>query len=157
MPGERGETPRQDAHYTQVNIMFPASEVELPAAEKFNAFPPEAQKAILVGFQREQMERHNWLKSQQKNDHQINVNAQKFAFITQNLGTAIGGAVIITMLIVGTILILNGAAAEGVALFIMNVGGLIGVAIWGHKERAKEGPKEPQKHQLPPPNSGSKA
>lgn len=53
-PGESPEPQRFENHYTQVNIMFPASEVELPAAEKYNAFPPEAQKAILLGFQREQ-------------------------------------------------------------------------------------------------------
>ena len=63
-------TARKPLHAGE-HIMFPASEVELPSADKYNAFPPEAQKAILAGFQLEQTERHAWLKNQQRNDHAL--------------------------------------------------------------------------------------
>jgi TRAP-type C4-dicarboxylate transport system substrate-binding protein len=60
-------------HYTQVNILFPSEQVELPSADKFKAFPAEAQKAILTAFEREQIERHLWLKNQQANEHTLNM------------------------------------------------------------------------------------
>jgi hypothetical protein len=66
--------------YTQVNILFPATQVELPPAEKFNAFPPEAQKAIIDAFKTEQLQRHTWLRNQQHNDHQLNTLSQKNYF-----------------------------------------------------------------------------
>ena len=74
------DDPRQggasEGNYTQVNIMFPSNEVELPSADKFNAFPPDAQKAILVAFRGEQQERHAWLRQQQANDHEMNRRSQ---------------------------------------------------------------------------------
>ncbi len=123
--------------------MFPASEVELPAAEKYNAFPPEAQKAILLGFQREQGERHVWLKNQQRNDHLLNLNAQRNAFISQNLGTICGFTVILSMIILGAILLLRGVSAAGFTMIVTAVGGVIGVAIYGHRETAKPQRKNP--------------
>ncbi len=60
-------------NYTQVNILFRATEVELPNADKFNAFPPDAQKALLMAFRTEQLQRHNWLQTQQNNDHALNM------------------------------------------------------------------------------------
>ena len=142
-PGASPEPQRFENHYTQVNIMFPASEVELPAADKYNAFPPEAQKAILVGFQREQGERHAWLKNQQRNDHLLNLNAQRNAFISQNLGTVCGFTVILTMIILGAMLLLHGVSAAGFTMIVTAVGGVIGVAIYGHRETAKPAPKKP--------------
>ena len=120
-------------NYTQVNIMFPASEVELPPAEKYNAFPPDAQKAILLGFQREQMERHGWLKNQQRNDHVLNVNAQRFAFYMQIAGLFTAFVIVIVMIIGGAWLVASGASAWGVSLIITAIAGLAGTAIYGHK------------------------
>jgi hypothetical protein len=137
--------------------MFPASEVELPSADKFNAFPPEAQKVILLGFQREQMERHNWLKNQQKNDHQINLHAQRFAFVTQNLGTIMGAAVLIVLIIAGTTMILRGIPTAGASVLIATLGGFIGIALYGHHERTKAAPAPaPKTNQLNPPTPPEK-
>jgi hypothetical protein len=63
-------------NYTQVNILFPATNVELPPAETFNAFPPEAQQALLEAFRFEQKQRHAWLRQQQINDHELNKGTQ---------------------------------------------------------------------------------
>lgn len=151
-PGKSPEPQRFENHYTQVNIMFPASEVELPAADKYNAFPPEAQKAILAGFQREQIERHAWLKNQQRNDHLLNINSQRNAFISQNLGTICGFMVVLSMLVLGAILLLHGVSAAGFTMIVTAVGGVIGVAIYGHREATKRPPKKPpakQQERLP--------
>ena len=66
--------------YTQVNILFPATHVELPPAELFNQFPPDAQKAILEAFKTEQIQRHHWLRTHQQNDHDLNKGAQEKFF-----------------------------------------------------------------------------
>jgi hypothetical protein len=36
--------------YTQINFLFSPSSLELPSAEKFKEFPPEAQQMILTTF-----------------------------------------------------------------------------------------------------------
>ena len=136
-----------EGHYTQVNIMFPSTEVELPSADKFNAFPPDAQKAILIAFRSEQQERHAWLKRQQANDHELNTRSQIFSFSTKLAGT-IGAAVIVSIMIAGGIwLVKAGASAWGVSLIIAAISGLVGTAIYGHRN------SQAQK-QEPPPKSG---
>ena len=120
-------------HYTQVNILFPASEVELPPAERFTAFPPEAQKAILDAFQREQMERHAWLKNQQANEHALNLLDQKHYFIWRLSGTLIGGFLTLGTIALGAWLVAHGAGATGVSMMIVAAAGLVGTAIYGHK------------------------
>ncbi len=52
----------------------------MPDADKFNAFPPDAQKALLMAFRTEQLQRHNWLQTQQNNDHALNMRAQSNDF-----------------------------------------------------------------------------
>lgn len=60
------DTARNNVH---INVMFPSSEVELPAPERFNAFPEDARAAIIEGFRVEQAKRHAWIERQQANDH----------------------------------------------------------------------------------------
>lgn len=149
LPGQGPEPVRQGANYTQVNIMFPASEVELPPADKYKAFPPEAQKAILLAFQREQMERHSWLKNQQRNDHVLNTNAQRFAFVAQLAGTTGGVIIVIAMIICGTALLFKGVSAAGVSMIIAAIGGLVGTAVYGHhKTKPPEKSSKPESREV---------
>jgi len=142
-PGRASDPQRVEGHYTQVNIMFPASEVELPSADTFNAFPPEAQKAILVGFRAEQNGRHAWLTNQQKSDHELNLAAQRFSFISQIIGTVIGGMLVFLMIGCGTYLLSKGVSAAGVCMIIGAIGGLAGTAIYGHRAaRPRENQQE---------------
>ena len=119
-------------NYTQVNIMFPSSEVELPPAEKFNAFQPEAQKAILIAFRNEQQSRHAWLKQQQSNDHELNTRSQAFRFISAVAGTVAAAAIVIILLVGGIWLLKVGISAYGVALILAAIGGVVGTAVYGH-------------------------
>lgn len=150
---------RPETHYTQVNIMFPASVVELPSADRYNAFPPEAQKAILEGFKREQAERHAWLKTQQHNEHVLNLNAQRHTFVSQNLGTICGTLIVLSLIGLGAMLVHMGVPAAGGALIVTAIGGVIGVAVYGHRETVKTAaPKEPAvpTEKLPGPTGGKK-
>lgn len=119
--------------YTQVNILFPSEQVELPSAEKFKAFPPEAQKAILAAFEREQMERHAWLKNQQANEHELNLQSGRQYFIWRLTGTIAGAVLAISSLVAGAWLVKNGASAIGAMFMILAVAGLVGTAIYGHR------------------------
>ena len=132
----------EGGRYTQINILFPSSQVELPPAERFIAFPPEAQKAILDAFQREQMERHSWLKNQQANDHALNMLEQKHYFTWRLSGTLVGGLLTISTITLGAWLVGHGAGATGVSMMIVATAGLIGTAIYGHKSLARSEPKD---------------
>jgi uncharacterized membrane protein len=126
-------------NYTQVNILFPSEQVELPAAEKFTAFPPEAQKAILAAFEREQIERHAWLKNQQANEHQFNMQSGRHYFYWKIAGVFGGVILALGALFTGAWLATHGASAIGTSIMIAAVAGLVGTAIYGHK--ANESPK----------------
>jgi len=119
--------------YTQVNILFPSEQVELPSAEKFKAFPPDAQKAILAAFEREQIERHVWLKNQQANEHQLNLQSGRQYFIWRLTGTIAGAILAISALVAGASLVQSGASTIGVMFMILAVAGLVGTAIYGHR------------------------
>jgi uncharacterized membrane protein len=120
-------------YYTQVNILFPASQVELPAADKFAAFPPEAQKAILLAFNKEQNQRHEWLRTQQKIDHDLNTRSQLFNFFWKISGMVSGVIIILAMIGFGVYLIKIGASAFGVSMIISAIAGLVGTAVYGHR------------------------
>jgi hypothetical protein len=126
-----------EGNYTQINVLFPSSQVELPSAEKFNAFPPDAQKAILGAFQTEQAERHTWLKNQQGNEHLLNMQTGRHYFRWRITGTIGGVIVLLAALGFGTILVLNKASAVGVFLMLTAVGGMIGAAIFGRTPTEK--------------------
>lgn len=119
--------------YTQVNILFPATQVELPPAEKFNAFPPDAQKAILDAFKTEQLQRHTWLRNQQHNDHQLNTLSQNNYFKWRMAGLFCATLLSIVIFAIGAILVLFGAPAVGVAVLVSAVAGLVGTVIYGHR------------------------
>jgi hypothetical protein len=128
-----GRKPPESNFYTQVNFLFPATEVELPPPEKFIGFPPEAQKAILVAFRAEQLERHNWLRNQQKNDHELNVTVQKNYFRWRIWGLCSATLLALAVLIIGALLVYHGAPVVGVSLLITAIGGLVGTAVYGQK------------------------
>lgn len=64
-PEKRRDPPPIAGGYTQINVLFPSTSVELPSAEKFKEFPEEAQKTIIAAFRIEQQHRHQWLSAQQ--------------------------------------------------------------------------------------------
>jgi hypothetical protein len=120
-------------NYTQVNILFPATNVELPPAETFNAFPPEAQKALLEAFRFEQRGRHAWLRQQQANDLEINKGTQRNYFRLR-----VGGLICVTILTLssfaaGAYFISIGASLIGFTMLVTAISGLIGTAVWGRK------------------------
>lgn len=95
------------------------------------------------------MERHAWLRSQQRNDHDLNINAQRHGFLLQLTGTIGGTLIVLGMIISGTSLLKAGASAAGVAMIIVALAGLAGTAIYGHRAargkdltRREEAPKK---------------
>ena len=114
--------------------------MELPPADKYTAFPEEAQKAILVGFSLEQKNRHEWLKEQQRIDFKLNSRAQGFNFFWRLAGMIIGATIIIFTMYFGVNLIKAGASASGVAMIIAAIATLIGTAIYGHKATTRRIP-----------------
>ena len=130
--------------YTQVNILFPATQVELPPAEKFNEFPPEAQKAIIEAFKTEQLQRHSWLRNQQNYDHQLNTTIQNNFFKWRMAGTVCATILSLSVFIIGALLVLYGAPAIGVATLVLAVAGLVGTAIYGHHVSAAGQTSKPQ-------------
>jgi hypothetical protein len=145
-PGAGG-IPVPQPQYTQVNILFPASQVELPPAEKFNEFPPDAQKAILEAFKTEQLQRHTWLRNQQHNDHQLNALIQNNYFKWRIAGLICATLLSLAVFAIGAILVLYGAPVIGVATLVGAVAGLVGTAIYGHRisTTAQAQPSHPQK------------
>jgi hypothetical protein len=147
VPPERspvnGRRPPDTNFYTQVNFLFPATEVELPLPEKYIGFPPEAQKAILVAFRAEQLERHNWLRNQQKNDHELNLKVQSNYFRWRLSGLTSATILALAVLIIGALLVYHGAPIVGVALLVTAIAGLIGTAIYGHQAPAMQGEQSP--------------
>jgi hypothetical protein len=132
--------------YTQVNILFPATQVELPPAEKFSAFPPDAQRAILDAFKTEQLQRHTWLRNQQHNDHQLNTLIQANYFRWRISALFCAALLALSVLVIGAILVAVGAPIVGVTLLISAVAGLVGTAIYGHRLNApQESPEESEK------------
>lgn len=115
--------------------MFPASQVELPSADKLRAFPEDAQTAILEAFRAEQSERHKWLQQQQKNEHQLNMGSQRWAGSVQVLGLLAGVLIISTILYGGIVLLKTGASAGGISLIITAIAGLVGTAVYGHRAK----------------------
>jgi uncharacterized membrane protein len=136
--GESSADPR--GAYTQINVLFPSPTVELPSAEKFNAFSEEAQKTILAAFRVEQQHRHNWMTTQQKQNHELNLLRQRHAFITRIVGMIIMLALTITIMGFGVWLVSAGATGWGASLIIASAAGLIGTAIYGHKARSSQAP-----------------
>ena len=132
--------------YTQINVLFPSSQLELPSADKFKAFPPEAQSAILEAFRLEQAERHAWLKNQQANEHSLNMQSGRHNFRWRVVGTICGMIVLISALGFGSWLVKNGASGVGVFLLLTAIGAMIGSAIYGQKSTAQETEKQPEKH-----------
>ena len=122
---------KMEGHYTQINVMFPSSQVELPSAEKFKDFPPEAQKAILAAFDREQAERHLWLRNQQSNEHALNMQSGRHYYRWRIAGTVCGSLVVIASLGFGSWLVANKASGVGVFLMLIGIGSMVGAAIWG--------------------------
>ena len=123
--GEGSERPKREAlsgAYTQINFLFPPSAVDLPSADKFKEFPPEAQQAILAAFRVEQTHRHQWVTNQQANDHALNILRQKHAFQIRVLG--LGAALVIVLASLGfsAWLIQMGQTIWGVAVLIASVG-----------------------------------
>lgn len=117
--------------YTQVNIVFPSAQVELPSPDKFKAFPPDAQKVILDAFQNETAQRHEWIRSQQANDHELNLASESHYFAWRMTGT-IGGAILSISLLVGGIwLVKNGASAIGAASMLLSISTVVLAAIYG--------------------------
>ena len=131
-------------NYTQVNILFPSEQVELPPAEKFNAFPAEAQRAILSAFDREGIARHEWLKTQQKNEHEFNMQGGRHFFIWRMSGAIMGGILAITFLIGSIILVKSGASVIGIAMMLTAMAGIVGTAIYGHKVAIQQAPQKPK-------------
>lgn len=125
--------PHPAPNYTQVNILFRATEVELPPADKFNGFPPDAQKALLTAFRTEQIQRHTWLQTQQQNDHALNMRVQSNDFRLRVAGLVCATVLALTVLLIGAWLIYGGAPAVGVSLLMTAVAGLVGTAVYGHK------------------------
>jgi len=142
-----------EGNYTQINVLFPSSQVELPEAEKFKAFPPEAQKAILDAFQKEQSERHVWLKNQQTNEHALNMQTSRHYFRWRITGTIGGVIVLLAALGFGTDLVLNKASAVGVFLMLAAVGGMIGAAIYG-RAQSESPPSEKENGDKPQTEAG---
>jgi hypothetical protein len=140
---------RADPRYTQINILFPSNHVELPEADKFNAFPPDAQKAILTAFEREQTERHAWFKNQQRNDHQLNVYEQRYQFVWRQTGTICGALLTLSTIGLGAWLVRNGAGATGVAMMIGAAAVLIGTAVYGHRAHRDHASPSEDKNQNP--------
>lgn len=120
-------------NYTQVNILFPSEQVELPSADKFKAFPPEAQKAILAAFDREQIERHAWLKNQQAYDHTLNMHSNRHYFLWRVTGTISGSILALALLWAGESLIKSGASASGITAMLVAIGGVVGSAVYGRR------------------------
>jgi uncharacterized membrane protein len=135
---EGSERPKGEARsgaYTQINFLFPPSAVDLPSADKFKDFPPEAQQAILAAFRIEQTHRHQWVTNQQAHDHELNMLRQKHAFIIRVLGLIAALAIVLVSLGFGAWLIQMGQTIWGVAILLASIAGLIGTAIYGHKAR----------------------
>jgi hypothetical protein len=130
--------------YTQVNILFPATDVELPPADRFNEFPPEAQKALLEAFKTEQLQRHRWLHTQQHHDHELNKQAQANYFRWRMAGLRWGGIVAMTVLLIGAWMVYIGAPVIGVSMLIGAVAGLVGTAVYGHRAIRQEGQPQPE-------------
>lgn len=62
------------------------------------------------------------------------------------------------MIILGAMLLLRGVSAAGFAMIVTAVGGVIGVAIYGHRETAKPPPKKaPSKQEERLPDSQNRA
>jgi uncharacterized membrane protein len=131
-----------DSRYTQINILFPSSDAELPSADKFRAFPPEAQIAILEGFKKEQQERHAWLKTQQSNEHELNIQGQRHYFYWRLTGTIFGGLLAILTIGMGAWLVAHGASATGVGMMLVAAATIIGSAVYGHKTKQNAEPEE---------------
>jgi len=114
-------------------MLFRSTEVELPPADKYLAFPLEAQKAILLGFRSEQLQRHELLRRQQDNDHHLTIRAQHFALIKNALGVVGAISIVFTLVNGGIALLNNGATAYGVSLIFTAIAGVIGTTIYGHR------------------------
>jgi hypothetical protein len=145
-----------EGNYTQINVLFPSSQVELPSAEKYKAFPPEAQAAILEAFKIEQSERHAWLRSQQSNEHALNMQSGRHYYQWRTFGTGCGAIIVIAALGFGSWLVKNGASGVGVFLMLVAIGGMVGSAIYGHN--ANNAPTEQNEQpaadaKLPKPDS----
>ena len=124
---------RQRCRRPEVNMLFRSTEVELPPADKYLAFPLEAQKAILLGFRSEQLQRHELLRRQQDNDHHLTIRAQHFALIKNALGVVGAISIVFTLVNGGIALLNNGATAYGVSLIFTAIAGVIGTTIYGHR------------------------
>lgn len=138
-------------NYTQVNILFPATNVELPPAETYNAFPPEAQQALLEAFRFEQRGRHTWLRQQQANDHELNKGTQRNYFWLRTGGLISATVLTLAILAAGAYFISIGASLIGFTMLVTAIGGLIGTAVWGRRaDDAQEQAAEVEPEQIEP-------
>ena len=134
---------------TQINFMFPATEVELPPADRFAAYPPAAQAALLAAFQREQSVRHQWLMKQQINEHELNIREQGSSSKLRMTGMICGTLIVLSAIILGAWLIKNGAGAQGITVVLMALTGLVGTALYGHRAASASGsPVEKNRKEL---------
>jgi membrane associated rhomboid family serine protease len=109
----------------------------------------------LKAFEREQIERHAWLKNQQTYDFQLNSQAASQYFTWRMTGTIFGGVISIVALIVGGWLVKNGASFLGASAMFAAFGGLVGTAIYGHRVASREAEAEEKSaSSTPVPESG---
>lgn len=150
-PAESEDSPTGNPpHYTQINFLFKSNAIELPSGAQFKEFPEPAQKAILDAFQSEQEHRREWIKTQQRNDHELNLLRQRHVFALRGAGMLAGFVLVLASLGSGVWLIHTGATPEGVGVILAGVATLIGTAIYGHKARNSRShhPKEPAEQDL---------
>jgi hypothetical protein len=141
-------------NYTQVNILFPATQVELPPAEAFSAFPPEAQQALLEAFRFEQRQRHTWLRQQQTNDHELNKGTQRNYFWLRTGGLISATVLTLAILAAGVYFVSMGSSLLGFTMLVTAIGGLIGTAVWGRRAdqtQTQAVEVEPEQIEQPPP------
>jgi predicted phage tail protein len=131
--------------YTQITILVPSTEVELPAAEKFGAYPIEAQRTILQAFEREQKDRHLWQANEQAHNHELNLLDRKHDFAWRMAGVLAGALLTLSTIALGAWLVAHGAGGTGVAMMIGAAAALIGTALYGHKAQPERMPSQQRK------------
>ncbi len=116
----------------------------LPDPNTFNAFPAEAQTAILQMTAAEQRQRHSLETRTNRDIATFNFNHQRNAFIQQIIGMVIGGGLAVIVLFWSLMMLREKQTTAGVIGILVEVGALFGIVAYGRRIVSPKKPEEPK-------------
>ena len=120
-------------------------QIDLPDPARFNAFPPEAQKVLLLMTQKEQVFRQTAISRQQTEDAHFNKRNQWQAFITKTIAQLSSLSLAILVFYKALEFVKAGMTAQGFAVILGAMATFVIAVVTGKMAQGKQEAHSPDK------------